>query len=107
VDRGRVLQHDEVLAFGAPEPQLADGGRAVGEEPVAVVLVDPGVGHDLGPVEGADIALVRLDHRVDHVAGDEALLDQERLDGRHPALDGAGLGGVVPVVPGLVGGHVR
>jgi hypothetical protein len=72
-----------------------------------VLLVDPGPGHHPGPVERADVPLVGLDHGVDHVAGHEALLDEQRFDGRHPALDRAGVGRVMSVVPVVVTRHAR
>jgi hypothetical protein len=93
-----VLQHGEVLALRAAQPELADGRGAVGEEAGAIVVVHPGPGHDLGAVEGPEVVLERLDHGVDHVAGDQTLLHQQGLDGRDPPLDGARLGRMVPVI---------
>ncbi len=91
-----------MLALGPTEPQLTDRPRAVGEQAGAIVGVDPGPGDDAGAVERADVALVRLDHRVDDVGGDEAALDQQGFEGGHPPLDRRRLGRVVRRL-----GHVR
>jgi hypothetical protein len=53
--------------------------------------VDPGVRHHLGAVHGTHVLLVGLHDLVDHLRGQEAFLDEERLEGPD-AMDHPGLG---------------
>ena len=87
MDVGGVLQRDDVLALGTAEAELRDRGGGVVEQPSAVRGIDPRVGDDLRPVHRAEVVLVGLDDRVDRVGGDEAPLDEQRLDRGDALLD--------------------
>ena len=89
---GRLLDDHDVLALGPLEAQLGDRAGAVGQQPGLVLGVDPGVGHHLGPVHGADVLLVVLDEPVHHLGVDQAPLDQDRLQGLGAQGDGQALG---------------
>ena len=61
--------------------------------------VDPRAGHDLGAVVRADVLLVGADDAVDGLAGDELLLDEQRLQRAHAQReDGLRLAVMVSVV---------
>ena len=72
-----VLDYDDVLALGAGESQFLDGAGAVGEQALAVLVIDPGLGHDLGTVHGADIVDEAVDEAVEHLGLDQAALGQQ------------------------------
>jgi hypothetical protein len=69
-----VRQDHHRVALIAAVPKLRDRGRAVGEQALAVSGVDPSARHDLRAVLRADIVLIHLDHSVDGVCRDQALL---------------------------------
>jgi hypothetical protein len=81
VDGGGVGDRDQVVGLGAAEAELGDRLGAVGQQPLAIGRVGPGARHHPGAVARADVALVQLDDRVDGVGGDQALGDQQRLQG--------------------------
>ena len=82
VVNGRGVGHrDQVVALGAAEAELGDGLGTVGQQPLTVGRVGPGVRHHPGAVLRADVALVQLHDRVNGVGGDQALLGQQRLQG--------------------------
>ena len=78
-----------------PKPELADGPGGVGQQPLLVGRVGPRPGHDGGAVQRPEVLLVGGDDGVDGVGRDEAPLDEQRLEGGHPLLDGRRLVGMV------------
>ena len=70
-----------------PNPSSAMAGVASSSKPRPVGRVGPRVGDDRGAVHRPEVVLVRLDDGVDGVGGDEAPLDEQRLDRGHPLLD--------------------
>ncbi len=81
MDARRVLDDHHRVALEAAVAELGDRGRPVGTKPLAIGVVDPGAGDDAGAVLRADVVLVEVDDRVDRVGRDQALLDEERLEG--------------------------
>src|SRR5262249_28273688 len=87
VDGRRGLDGDELGATpAAAEAELGDGRGAIGEEALLVDGIDPGARHYLGAVHRPHVLLVRLDNLVHHLGGQEALVDEERLE-RPNAVD--------------------
>ena len=69
-----------VSPLEAAVAELADRGRAVRAQPLAVVGVDPRPSDDARAVLRAEVALVALDDRVDLVGRQEPLLDEHGLE---------------------------
>jgi hypothetical protein len=80
VHGGGVLDGDERVELEAADAELADGRRPVRQQPLAELRVDPRARDDARAVLGAKVALVVLDHRVDRVRREQALLDQQGLE---------------------------
>ena len=89
------------------KPSEAIAAVASSKEPVAVVRIGPGLGHDPARRCGADLRLVGLDQHVDRRGVDVALLDEDRFERAHAQLDLGQLAVVVIVVVGVVVIDVR
>ena len=100
---GRVLDDDDVVTLRSAVAELADGGRAVVEEPRPVVGVDPGSRDHVRTVHRADVVGVGLHDPIDDLAGDDALLDEQLLERAGSLLGLAHRSGVVVTV--VVLGH--
>ncbi|BBY95936.1 hypothetical protein MGALJ_56050 [Mycobacterium gallinarum] len=85
MNSGRVRYRDDPVALGAPEAELRDGTRAVGEQSLSIPGIGPGAGDHLGAVEWSHVRLIVFDHLVDHSGIDDPFFHEqgfERLDPR-------------------------
>jgi hypothetical protein len=73
-----------VLALPADKTEVGDGCRGVLPEPVHVLTVGPGLGHDLGAVSRANAGLIGLDQFVQCSRVDIALFHQKAFQRAHP-----------------------
>src|SRR5439155_22382519 len=96
----RVLHRHQVLALRTADAELGDRGRRVGQQAPAEVRIDPGTGDDQGAESRTDLVLEGVDHRVDGIAGDDALLDEQGLQGAGPLAGGRERAGDVCGHPG-------
>jgi hypothetical protein len=84
VHLGRVLDRDQRVQLDPADAKLRDRGGAVGEEARPVVGIGPRPRDHPGSVAGAEVPLVVLDHHVDRIGRDQALLNEQRLERGRP-----------------------
>ena len=87
-----------MFALAAGVAQFGDRRRRIGEQPLAVVGIDPGAGNDAGAVARADLLLIGLDQQIERRRIDVALLGQQRLQRAHAQVGFRQFGMVVIVV---------
>jgi hypothetical protein len=77
----RVLDGAHVLRDEAADAELARCGRRVLQQAFAERRIRPRSRDDASAVQRADVVPVGLDHDVDRLLREQALLDQQRFDG--------------------------
>jgi hypothetical protein len=83
VHLGCVLDRDHVLALTAGEPHLGDRSGRIFEQPLLERRIGPCACHDLRAVARPDLALVRLDDRVERCRVDQTFFHQQRFQCLH------------------------
>src|SRR5262245_35421455 len=98
VERGRVLDGNQMVADPALVTERAHRLGAVVEQRPLERGIAPGLGNDARAGVGADLGLVGLDDEIERSRIDIALLGQDRLQRAHAQLRLGELGAVLVVV---------
>ncbi len=94
----RVLDHHEMVAHLLLEPEAGDGLVGVLQKGCLECGILPGLGNQARADVGADLGLVILDHHVERLGVEVALIGQHRFERAHPELQVRQLGHLAMMV---------